>query len=79
MASQTAKLVQTVGAIFKRLHSGFNLMCEEKESEFPSQEKLVQEELKVNVEKAQQILEGPMKRAYDALQKDFRGGTVSSE
>ena len=67
---ETDRLVDTIGKVFESFQTGFHMMCEDKETDDPK-EKMVQEELKINLETAEQILKGPMQQAYETLERDF--------
>lgn len=72
------RLIETIGKVFKDFYDGFNSFCDAKDGDNP-QEKLIRDHLQTNLEKAQKILDGPMKRAYEALERDFRRIGVTSE
>lgn len=65
-------LTDTIGHVFKDFYTGFNAMCEIDETANPEATR-IHEELNVNRLKAEEILNGPMKQAYEALERDFRG------
>ncbi|USW49512.1 Putative P-loop containing nucleoside triphosphate hydrolase [Septoria linicola] len=70
LQTEQAALNHSVGAVFKDFQSGFDMMCDTKVVSDPK-EKALQEELKVNLKQAEQHLNGPMRKAFDALWKEF--------
>ena len=71
LETEKAILVDEIGGIFCSFYTGFDMMCEAKESDDPT-EKKVRAELEANAKEAEKVLKGPMQAAYDALEKAFR-------
>lgn len=66
-----AALTKDLGKIFEDFHDAFESMCEAKGASDPGEAEL-KDQLRKNLQKAEEHLAGPMARAFDGLWRDFR-------
>lgn len=78
LRGELATLNTDIETIFQRILGGFNRLCEVKESDDPNEREAL-EKLKVKIKEAQELLEGPMQRLYDEMERAFRRVAVAGE
>lgn len=69
--AEMVTLTEQIGKIFKDFRTGFDMRCEASEVTDP-QEQAAQDQLAINLDKAEKILKGDMRRNFDSLWQEFR-------
>lgn len=70
LSVERTALIADIGRVLDECLEAFESTCDAKEVSGPDEEKL-QTQVTVNVKKVQELLDGDMQRAYNALRRDF--------
>lgn len=77
ISTERRALIQTIGGVFRDLRSGFDIKCVVDETADPETAR-IHKQLNVNRVKAEEILLGPMRQAYEAMEREFRRTRVNT-